>query len=162
MKHLITALCILCANTAHATEKVAFFGMFKLDDSIQTQQGGESAEEVARLAMLEEIVAARFAEEGYEFVDLSPQREAIDRQVNLAKCNGCDSRIAAQLGADYSLVGEVQKISNLILAINLQLRDAETGNLVKGGVVDIRSNTDESWERGIRYILKNRIFRMEE
>jgi hypothetical protein len=70
--------------------------------------------------------------------------------------------MATDLGADFSLVGEVHKVSNLILAMNLQLRDAATGDLVRGGVVDIRSNTDESWQRGMRYILKNRIFREEE
>lgn len=162
MKHLITALFVLSASTAQAAEKIAFFGMSKLDESLQTTQLGTSEEEVARLAMIEDIVATRFAEEGYEFVDLTPEKDAIDREMNLAKCNGCDTRIAAKLGADYSLVGEVLKVSNLILAINLQLRDSETGDLVKGGVVDIRSNTDEAWARGIRYILKNRIFVTEE
>ena len=86
----------------------------------------------------------------------------LDRIVNPAKCYGCDTRMATDLGADFSLVGEVQKVSNLIIAMNLQLRDAATGDLVRGGVVDIRSNTDESWQRGMRYILKNRIFREEE
>lgn len=162
MRHLTAALLILCATTAQATEKVAFFGMSKLDDSLQTKQLGESEAEAARLGMIEEIVVARFAEEGYEFVDLAPEKEAIDRHVNLAKCYGCDTRIASRLGADYALVGEVQKVSNLILAINLQLRDVETGALVKAGVVDIRANTDESWARGIRYILKNRFFEREE
>jgi hypothetical protein len=162
MRQLITALFMLTASTAQAADKVAFFGMFKLDDSLQTKELGESEEEVARLAMIEDIIVARFAEEGYDFVDIAPEQEAIERHVNLAKCYGCDTRIAARLGADFALVGEVQKVSNLILAINLQLRDAKTGDLVKGGVVDIRSNTDEGWERGIRYILKNRIFRREE
>jgi len=53
----------------------------------------------------------------------------------------------------------VQKVSDLILTLNLQLRDAQTGALVKAGVVDIRGDTDENWMRGMRYILKNRIFR---
>lgn len=38
----------------------------------------------------------------------------------------------------------------LLLAVNLQLRDADTGDPVKGGVVDIRGNTDETWERVMR------------
>src|SRR6056297_1430333 len=105
MKHLITTLLLLTCTAAHATEKVAFFGMTKLDNSLQTKQLGESEEEVERLAMLERIIVERFEEEGYEFVDLEPEREAIERQVNLAKCYGCDTQIAERLGADYSLVG---------------------------------------------------------
>lgn len=154
----LTALALLAATGVHAQERVAFFGLTLLDTSLQTKAAGENTAEQDRLRRLEEMVAARFVQEGYELVDVEPARKEIDRVVNLAKCYGCDTRIAVQLGADYALVGEVQKVSDLILAINLQLRAAETGEMVKGGVVDIRGNTDESWQRGMRYILKNRFF----
>ncbi|WP_195822239.1 DUF3280 domain-containing protein [Roseobacter sp. MH60115] len=154
----LTALALLAATGVHAQERVAFFGLTLLDTSLQSSASGENTAEQERLAQLEEMVAARFVQEGYELVDIEPARKEIDRVVNLAKCYGCDTRIAVQLGADYALVGEVQKVSDLILAINLQLRAAETGEMVKGGVVDIRGNTDESWQRGMRYILKNRFF----
>ncbi|WP_299869341.1 DUF3280 domain-containing protein [uncultured Roseobacter sp.] len=154
----LTALALLAATGVHAQERVAFFGLTLLDTSLQSSASGENTAEQDRLAQLEEMVAERFVQEGYELVDIEPARKEIDRVVNLAKCYGCDTRIAVQLGADYSLVGEVQKVSDLILAINLQLRAAETGEMVKGGVVDIRGNTDESWQRGMRYILKNRFF----
>ncbi|WP_300059239.1 DUF3280 domain-containing protein [uncultured Roseobacter sp.] len=154
----LTVFALLAATGVHAQERVAFFGLTLLDTSLQTIASGENTAEQARLAVLEEMVAERFVQEGYVLVDIEPARTEIDRVVNLAKCYGCDTRIAVQLGADYSLVGEVQKVSDLILAINLQLRAAETGDMVKGGVVDIRGNTDESWQRGMRYILKNRFF----
>jgi putative ABC transport system permease protein len=41
-------------------------------------------------------------------------------------------------------VGVVQKVSNLILNINVYLRDAHTGHLVTSMSVDFRGNTDES------------------
>lgn len=154
----LTALALLAATGVHAQERVAFFGLTLLDTSLQSSASGENTAEQDRLAQLEEMVAERFVREGYVLVDIEPARKEIDRVVNLAKCYGCDTRIAVQLGADYALVGEVQKVSDLILAINLQLRAAETGEMVKGGVVDIRGNTDESWQRGMRYILKNRFF----
>jgi hypothetical protein len=159
---LITLLFLGFASAATAGEKVAFFGLTLLDESLQSQMQGEDPAQAARIAMLEEIVRDRFLAEGYELLDITPVQADLDRIVNPAKCYGCDTRMAADLGADFSLVGEVQKVSNLILAMNLQLRDAATGDLVRGGVVDIRSNTDESWQRGMRYILKNRIFREEE
>lgn len=159
---LITLLFLGFASAATAGEKVAFFGLTLLDESLQGQMQGEDPAQIARIAMLEEIVRDRFLAEGYELLDITPVQADLDRIVNPAKCYGCDTRMATDLGADFSLVGEVQKVSNLILAMNLQLRDAATGDLVRGGVVDIRSNTDESWQRGMRYILKNRIFREEE
>lgn len=159
---LITLLFLGFASAATAGEKVAFFGLTMLDDSLQGEVEGEDPAQAARLAMLEDIVRDRFLAEGYELLDITPVQTDLDRIVNPAKCYGCDTRMATDLGADFSLVGEVQKVSNLIIAMNLQLRDAATGDLVRGGVVDIRSNTDESWQRGMRYILKNRIFREEE
>lgn len=145
-------------SSAQSAESVAFFGITFLDSSLQTAELGQDPAEMARIEMLEAMVRERFTENGYDLVDLAPVQEQIDATVNPAKCYGCDTRMATKLGADYSLVGEVQKVSNLILSMNLQMRDAATGNMVKGRVVDIRNNTDESWQRGMRYILKTTFF----
>jgi uncharacterized protein DUF2380 len=51
----------------------------------------------------------------------------------------------------------VQKVSNLILNINVRVSDALTGHGITAASVDIRGNTDESWTRGIEYIVKNRL-----
>ena len=159
---LFLLMLLLATSSASAQDKVAFFGMSLLDTSLQTSELGPDPAERARLDMVNALVVDRFRAEGYVLVDLAPAQPDIDRHVNMAKCYGCDTRIAQKLGADYALVGEVQKTSNLILAMNLQLRSAVTGEMVKGGVVDIRGNTDETWARGMRYILKNRIFRKED
>jgi hypothetical protein len=53
----------------------------------------------------------------------------------------------------------VHKISNLILNINLQVREVSTGRLTHAGTVHIRGNTDETWRRGLLYLLERRIFR---
>ncbi|WHZ37998.1 DUF3280 domain-containing protein [Sagittula sp. MA-2] len=161
MRRFATFLCLTLAAPCAADEKIAFFGITLLDGSLQTATGGHEAEE-ARIEALETLVADRFREEGYDLVDIAPVQEKLDRVANPAKCYGCDARMATELGADFALVGEVQKISNLILTMNLQLRDAESGETVKGRVVDIRGNTDESWTRGMRYILKTAFFEREE
>ena len=63
------------------------------------------------------------------------------------------------VGAGLVAYGWVQKVSNLILNINLVIADVSTGRQVRADSVDIRSNTDESWQRGLRYLLDERIFR---
>lgn len=157
MRLLVLLGLLAMPNLAAAQERIAFFGITLLDDSLQSSDLGSQAE-LARIAMLEDMVRTRFADAGYVLMDIEPVQAEIDRIVNPAKCYGCDTRAAASLGADFSLVGEVQKVSNLILTMNLQLRDAETGDMVKGRVVDIRGNTDDSWTRGMRYILKTTFF----
>lgn len=53
----------------------------------------------------------------------------------------------------------MQKVSNLILNLNLVIRDTQTREPVFASSVDIRGNTDESWQHGIRYLLKNRLLK---
>lgn len=164
-RQLFIAACLLMPNLAAAQTEVrrdadvAFFGITFIDTSTEGAYFGEKTAERARIGLLEDEVRQRFTAEGLTFVDLAPVREDLDRIVNPAKCYGCDVRMAQALEADYVLVGEVQKVSNLILSMNLVLKDAEDGAFVRGRSVEIRSNTDDSWLRGIRYILKNNIFR---
>ncbi|EPX76110.1 DUF3280 domain-containing protein [Salipiger mucosus] len=160
LRMTIPTLCLALAAPAAADEpeRVAFFGLTFLDTSMQTEMFGENPDETARLAMLEEMVRDRFEAEGFALVPLDPVAERLESTVNPAKCYGCDTRMAQTLEADYSLVGEVQKVSNLILSMNLQMREAGSGDMVRGRVVDIRSNTDESWSRGMRYILDRTFF----
>lgn len=131
--------------------RVAFFGFHLL--------GVPTEAEVARGVMIEDAVRARFAEEGYELVDLAPVQEDLDRVVNPANCYGCDTRMGQKLGVDFVLVGEVQKVSEALIGLHLQMRDAATGDIAKVGVVNVRGNTDDTWKRGIRSILNNRFFR---
>jgi len=113
--------------------------------------------ETARLKTVEEITRQRLAEAGFQLVDVAPVAEAVAKVSSLRGCNGCELELARRLGAKLAAVGWVQKVSNLILNINLQIRDASTGAIAALGSVDIRGNTDEAWRRGIDYLLKHRI-----
>ena len=55
--------------------------------------------------------------------------------------------------------GVVQKVSNLILNINVYMEDAQSGTMKFARSVDIRGNTDESWRRGLDYLLRNYLLR---
>ena len=68
-----------------------------------------------------------------------------------------DVKLAGELGADLAMTGVVQKVSNLILNINLYLRDVHTGQLVAAASADMRGNTDESWSRATAYLVRNRL-----
>ncbi len=141
--------------------RTAVFDLELVDTSLEGEMNGASEVESRRLAMLSERLRAALAASGrYELVDIAPVREAAAQQ-NLQSCGGCDRRMAAELGADLAVTGFVQKVSNLILNINLYVRDVESGRLVEGYSADIRSNTDESWTRGLDWLLKNRLLAKE-
>ncbi|WOS64978.1 DUF3280 domain-containing protein [Sinorhizobium fredii] len=139
--------------------KLAFLGLTFIDLSTEGAYNGVRADEAARIELLKSATRDRFVEEGFIILSNDPVATELAATVNPADCYGCDVRMAARLGADYVLVGEVRKVSNLVLSINLVLRDARSGETLRGFAVDIRSNTDDSWLRGMRYILKNHFFK---
>ncbi|MEL7514211.1 MAG: DUF3280 domain-containing protein [Pseudomonadota bacterium] len=164
---LILLLFLALTTFASAGGSVAFFGMHMTDSSSQKTAASTltpsqiDPAELERLKLVEAMAAEWFVAEGFDLLDLAPVADDLDRVSNPANCYGCDVRMAKKLGADFILVGELNKISDALLSINLQLRDGETGRLVKAGATSIRGNTDDTWKRGMRYILKNSIFREE-
>ena len=67
--------------------------------------------------------------------------------------------LAKSLGAEQAITGLVQKVSNLILNINIYVRDARTGDMVAAASADIRGNTDQSWSRGVGWLVRNRLLK---
>jgi len=55
----------------------------------------------------------------------------------------------------------VQKVSNLILNMNVYIADVKSGRTVLTKSVDLRGNTDESWSRSLRYLVKNSVLTAE-
>jgi hypothetical protein len=56
-------------------------------------------------------------------------------------------RLAQRVGAKLAITGTVQKVSNLILNMNIYVRDASSGATIAAMSADMRGNTDESWSR---------------
>lgn len=146
------------AGAAHAATRVAVFDFELFDTSGEADPRGLHPEEKHRLALITQEMRSRLAAAGYEVVDLAPEAARIEENSPFRNCNGCDLPIARALGADIEVIGLVQKVSNLILNINFQLRDVETGQVLRAGSADIRNNTDESWMRGMSYLVRNRLF----
>ena len=142
------------------TAKVAAFDFELIDSSLEGELAGERADEQNRLILITDDLRQRLeASERYQIVDIEPARMQIQDAGYLHGCPRCAATIAKTLGADLALTGTVQKISNLILNINLYLHDATDGTLLRAMSVDIRGNTDTSWLRGVSYLVRNRLFR---
>jgi hypothetical protein len=137
-----------------APPKAAVFP-FELDDtSLQGSMQGQDPDDLARLARLDAQLRDALARSG-RYTPVEVPAEPGGR--TLWSCNGCEVDRARKAEAAFAVVGWVQKVSNLILNINLVIRDVATGERVAGGSVDIRGDTNESWTRGLSYLLRNRI-----
>ncbi len=115
-------------------------------------------EDRARLQRTSDTLRTLLTESGrYTLVSTDPVRDAVEASSDLRACNGCAEDFAKKLGADAAITGEVQKVSNLILNINVYVKPLKTDAPEQAYSVDLRGNTDESFDRGIRYLVKNRM-----
>jgi Protein of unknown function (DUF2380) len=158
VKSLLGSLVLLVVPAATAAERAAVFEFEFIDTSLDGEILGMTAEEKARIAKMAPMARELLAKYGFESVDIAPVAEKA-KNSNLQSCGFCDAAMAKELGATVAVTGTVQKVSNLILNINLYFRDADTNTMEKVGSVDIRGNTDESWFRGLKYLVKNRLFK---
>ena len=155
---VLAALPWLLVPAAAAQDlRAAVFDLDFLDTSLEGASGGVRQDEVRRLALIGDRLREMLGERGIAVLDLAPARARIDKAAPLTRCNGCDLDLARELGAELSVTGTVHKVSNLILNINVTVRDAGSGQAVRAGSVDIRGNTDESWLRGVSYLVRNRL-----
>jgi hypothetical protein len=148
---------VLSAPVRAETPRAAVFDFEFMDTSLEGEKNGPRADEDARLRRAGDELRKGLADSGkFLIVDIAPLK-AEAHGSNLQACGRCDVQFAQRLGADLSITGVIQKVSNLILNMNVYVRDAHTGNLVTATSVDMRGNTDESWSRAMSYLLRNRL-----
>jgi Protein of unknown function (DUF2380) len=154
---LVAMLAMLPWVARAAPSLVAVFDFELIDTSLQGEVDGPRSDEQGRLMRAGDQVRKALAASGrFTVLDIAPVNVAAHGS-NLQACGGCEVALARQLGADLVITGTVQKVSNLILNINVYLRDVHTGQLVTAMSADMRGNTDESWTRAADYLLRNRL-----
>ena len=153
MRIALSALLVALAMPTAAADRVALLPFELENSSLEPTRPDERA----RLLLVDEVVQRRMGEAGFEIVDPAPIAAEVASHSSLRGCNGCELGLGRELGADFVAIGWVQKVSNLILNLNMQVRDVASGRIVAAGSVDIRGNTDESWRRGALYLLQHRI-----
>jgi len=147
------------SSVAQATPMSAAIFPFEYVDLGQGSSGATPPpDEKARLALVGNLLRDKLAASGnYAPVELSAAQPAIEKAPALRDCASCANEIARGAGAEIAVVGYVQKVSNLILNINIRITDARSGQVLAAGSADIRGNTDESWTRGVEWLVKNRL-----
>jgi hypothetical protein len=160
LRSSLAALALLLASAISATAgpKAAIFRFELIDVSIDGELLGPRVDEALRLDLVtQELRQLAARDAGYELVDLSGLTAEIEKAAPLHKCDGCEVDMARRAGAEIAVTGTVRKISNLILGITIQVRDVSTGRLTRVLQASFRGNTDESWLRGIRWLVANRL-----
>jgi hypothetical protein len=141
---------------AHA-QTVAVFDFELIDTSLEGEIRGARPDEQARLDQVSSRLREKLKDSGrFSLVDIAPVA-AEARASNLQGCGGCDTRLAGRVGAELSITGTVQKVSNLILNMNIYVREASSGATLAAMSADMRGNTDESRFRTLDWLIRNRL-----
>ena len=138
-----------------APKTVAMLSAQFLNDHADLEPTKEA--EKARLGLIEQLFKSELeASDRYSFLSIPSDLAAkIAAGPEIANCGGCEFKYGEQLGADLTAWITVQKVSDLILNINVYMADISTRKMTFVRSVDIRGNTDESWTRGLTYLVKN-------
>ena len=166
LSHSAIALgfCAICSVHAYAGEppssapKRAAIMAFELINEMRDYETVESrTAQQKRLLLIDDALRNEFQQRGlYQIVDNAAAAKLIAEEKalhDLRQCNGCEIDIGRALRADVVILGWVQKVSNLILNVNIEVKDVASGNTLYTKSVDLRSNSDKSWLRGIHYMV---------
>ena len=88
----------------------------------------------------------------YEVIDLAALATEIKAAQPLHKCNGCEADLAKKAGADVLVVGLVEKASDVLLNMTIEIRDVASGKAERVGSIVVQGNTDDMWLRSVRWL----------
>jgi hypothetical protein len=130
---------------------------FELEDfSGGAELVGETPDDTAQLkATTAEARRLLAQSDRYALVDISSSGSEPAKKHSLRWCNGCDADIASKLGADQSLVGVISRISRTEYKVQIQVRDARTGEVIFHRQSELRMGANYSWSRGAVSLIKS-------
>ena len=118
------------------------------------------AAQLLRLAQATGQIQRELAERGlYRVIDAAPsaglQASLRNQQENLYRCDDCADQVGRLLGVELVMATWVQKVSELILNLNVQIYDVKAQQVLLSKSVDMRGNDDTSWTRAVRYLVRD-------
>ncbi len=142
-----------------APRSIVFLGVVFQNDN-EGLEPTSDAERARTLALEKQFVTSLQRSGKYAVLPVSPELKAkIEAGQTLGACSGCEITYGKEAKAQDVAWIEVQKVSNLILNMNVYIGNVETGAYDFKHSVDIRGNTDESWQRSLKYLLDNYLFK---
>ena len=84
-------------------------------------------------------------------VDAKPVTER-----SLRDCDGCETAIALQLGAEQSLVGVVRRVTQTDYYVLVRIRDARTGKMLDEQEANFAGGAD-GWASGVGMLIKHQV-----
>lgn len=143
---------LLISNGWAEPVSIAVMNCTLIDDNAAYNDADTNRIQHARIGMISDALRAQLEASGrYRVADASRAADLIaklEAEQDLTTCDGCARQVGRALEVGQVGVCWVQKVSNLILNLNLRVEDVASGRMLFQRSVDIRGNTDLSWRRG--------------
>ncbi len=145
---------LVWTSTATAAPATAIFPFEIYDSSGEPPQ----PERAARLAMATQVLSEALEKTGrYSPVDLGPFSAEVAATSPRYQCGDCFMPVARKAGAAYAAVSVVHKVSSLISSMDMWIFETSGGASVAHLSGQIRGDTAEAYEHGVRFLVRNRM-----
>lgn len=143
-----------CTGAAPAAPAAAIFPFEIYDTSGEPPQPDLSG----RLAMATRVLSEALGKTGrYSPVDLGPFSAEVAATAPRYRCGDCFLPVARRAGAAFAIVPVVHKVSSLISSMDIWILDASSGGEIAHLGGQIRGDTAEAYEHGVRFLVRNRL-----
>jgi hypothetical protein len=156
LARILTAAAVVAggAGTASATSTAAIFPFEVFDTSGEAPRPDLNE----RLAMATRVLSEALEKTGrYSPVDLAPFSAEVAALAPRYQCGDCFLPVARKAGAAVAVVPVVHKVSSLISSMDIWIIDASSGAGVAHLGGQIRGDTAEAYEHGVRFLVRNRL-----
>lgn len=153
----ISAVAFVTASGSHATiaaPATAIFPFEIYDTSGETPQ----PDLTERLAMATRVLSEVLEKTGrYAPVDLGPFSAEVAATAPRYRCGDCFLPVARRAGAAYAVVSVAHKVSSLVTSMDIWIFEDSSGIAVAHLGGQIRGDTAEAYEHGVRFLVRNRL-----
>lgn len=120
---------------------------------------GDKKDNVRKIEKFSEHLRVELQDKtAFSIVDNAEALQAVTKlqmEENVVNCNGCEVPLAEKFGAGLVMTPYVFRMSHLISTLHIEVKDVETGILIKKKAFDFRGNTDQAWQRAIKYAVRD-------
>jgi hypothetical protein len=111
-----------------------------------------------RLTMATRVLSEVLEKTGrYAPLDLGPFSAEVKATAPRYRCGDCFLPVARQAGAAYAVVAVAHKVSSLITSMDIWIIDVPNNRASAHLSGQIRGDTPEAWEHGVRFLVRNRL-----
>jgi hypothetical protein len=150
---LAVVFCVGCTAAAAAPATAIF--PFEIYDTSGEPPRPDLTE---RLAMATRVLSEMLEKTGrYAPIDLSPFSADVAATSPRYLCGDCFVPIARRAGAAYAVASVAHKVSTLVTSMDIWILDVASGATVAHLGGQIRGDTAEAYEHGVRFLVRNRL-----